>query len=85
MKKALSLLFEFEKWKLEDNNEQKYKMRMNEFIKRRCCNNNVNLFCIFCSEKDITVRGDIEDAVITTVNNGLPFVEKDKSLKKYFI
>ncbi|ETO22586.1 hypothetical protein RFI_14607 [Reticulomyxa filosa] len=85
MKKALSLLFEFERWKLEDNNEQKYKIRMNEFMERRCCNNNVNLFCIFCSEKDITVRGDIEDAVITTVNNGLPFVEKDKCLKKDFI
>ncbi|ETO16148.1 hypothetical protein RFI_21209, partial [Reticulomyxa filosa] len=65
-----------------DSNKQKCKMRMNEFIERRCCNNNVNLFCIFCFEKNITVRGDIEDAMITTINNGLPFIEKDKYLRR---
>ncbi|ETO01235.1 hypothetical protein RFI_36205, partial [Reticulomyxa filosa] len=31
---------------------------------------------------NITVRGDIEDAVITTINNGLPFVKKDKDWRR---
>ncbi|ETO29294.1 WD-40 repeat protein [Reticulomyxa filosa] len=78
--KTYSLLFEFEEWKSKDNNEQKYKERNNEFIEKRCYNDHVNLFCIFCSEKNLTGRSDIEDSVINTVNNGLPFVEKDKNM-----
>ncbi|ETO02200.1 hypothetical protein RFI_35236, partial [Reticulomyxa filosa] len=49
--KAIVSLFEFEQWKFRDNNEQNYNRRMNEFLERRCCNHNVNLFCVFLSEK----------------------------------
>ncbi|ETO18707.1 hypothetical protein RFI_18548 [Reticulomyxa filosa] len=48
--KTFELLFEFEQWKFRDNNEQNYKKRMNEFLEGRCCNHNVNLFCVFLSE-----------------------------------
>ncbi|ETO09952.1 hypothetical protein RFI_27425, partial [Reticulomyxa filosa] len=70
--KTYSLLFEFEEWKSKDNNKQKYKVRMDKFRERRCCNDHVNLFC----------RSDIEDSVINIVNNGLPFVEKDKDIER---
>ncbi|ETO02384.1 hypothetical protein RFI_35052, partial [Reticulomyxa filosa] len=75
--KTLVLLLEFEQWKRQDNNEQKYKKRINEFLEKRCCNHNVNLFCMFRSE---IYKGStsIERAATYTVNNGLPFVEKDK-------
>ncbi|ETO00782.1 hypothetical protein RFI_36658 [Reticulomyxa filosa] len=75
--KTIELLFEFEQWKHQDNNEQKYKKRINEFLEKRCCNHNVNLFCMFRSEIYKGSTG-IKRAATYTVNNGLPFVEKDK-------
>ncbi|ETN97311.1 hypothetical protein RFI_40220, partial [Reticulomyxa filosa] len=76
---AFELLFEFEKWKFRDNNEQNYKKRINEFLEKRCCNHNVNLFCIFLSES--YKRTEIEHATLNIVNSGLPFVEKDRKYK----
>ncbi|ETN98267.1 hypothetical protein RFI_39243 [Reticulomyxa filosa] len=77
---TMQLLKVFEQWKFQDNNEQKYKNKMNKFLERRCCNHNINLFCIFIyqayNEKKV-----IEAATSETVNDGLPFVEKDKAQK----
>ncbi|ETO01161.1 hypothetical protein RFI_36279 [Reticulomyxa filosa] len=75
--KAIKLLFEFEQWKFLDNNEQNYNKKMDEFLERRCCNHNVNLFCIFFSEKYKNWTA-FEHAELNIVNNGLPFVGKDK-------
>ncbi|ETN98010.1 hypothetical protein RFI_39512 [Reticulomyxa filosa] len=75
--KTFELLFEFDIWKSRDNNEQKYKKKMNEFVNKRCCNHDVNLFLIFYSEK-YKGRSAIKNATAYTVNDGLPFVEKDK-------
>ncbi|ETO01782.1 hypothetical protein RFI_35657 [Reticulomyxa filosa] len=69
------LLFEFEQWKCQ-NNEQKYKEIMNEYVKRRCCNYQINLFCIFLKKNRLRYT-PIKTAAIT-IQNGLPFVEKDK-------
>ncbi|ETO34643.1 hypothetical protein RFI_02445 [Reticulomyxa filosa] len=76
------LLEEFNEWmKIEDNINQ-YKKIEKKFVERRCCNHHVNLFCIFFVKKEILVeqRTSLEEAVIHTVNNGLPFVEKDKRI-----
>ncbi|ETO09855.1 hypothetical protein RFI_27520 [Reticulomyxa filosa] len=70
--KIMGLLFEFEDWKSKHNNEQIYKDRVNEFMERRCCNHNVNLFFMFLSMWTCD----------STVHNGLPFVEKDKNMDK---
>ncbi|ETO02825.1 hypothetical protein RFI_34588, partial [Reticulomyxa filosa] len=79
---TIVLLSEFEEWKRQDNKkEQKYNQeQIHQFIKRRCNNNNINLFCIFLSEKDILWKKltAIEYAMLNTIHNGLPFVEKDK-------
>ncbi|ETO03318.1 hypothetical protein RFI_34092 [Reticulomyxa filosa] len=80
--KRIKLLFEFEQWKLQDSNKQKYKTRMNEFLKRRCCNHNINLFCIFIYEIILKKNRAIEAATSETVNDCLPFVEKDKIQKQ---
>ncbi|ETO03051.1 hypothetical protein RFI_34360 [Reticulomyxa filosa] len=77
--KTNMLLFVFEQWRFQDNNEQKYKDIINTFLKRRCCNHNINLFCMFFSEID-KGRTAIEHATLTTINNGLPFVSKNKNL-----
>ncbi|ETO16584.1 hypothetical protein RFI_20754 [Reticulomyxa filosa] len=77
MNETIELLLDFEKWKVKDNNEQKYKEKINEFVERRCCNHNINLFSIFFFEK-YKGRKAIEHATINTVNNGLPFVKSDK-------
>ncbi|ETN99350.1 hypothetical protein RFI_38131, partial [Reticulomyxa filosa] len=77
--KRIKLLFEFEQWKFQDNNKQKYKARMNEFLKKRCCNHNINLFCIFICQ---AYNEAIEIATSETINDGLPFVEKDKTQKR---
>ncbi|ETN99355.1 hypothetical protein RFI_38126 [Reticulomyxa filosa] len=79
---AMQLLTAFEQWKLQDNNKQKYKARTNEFLKRRCCNHNINLFCIFICEKALKESSAIEVAISETVNDCLPFVEKDKTQKE---
>ncbi|ETN98405.1 hypothetical protein RFI_39095, partial [Reticulomyxa filosa] len=75
--KTFELLFKFEQWKFRNNNEQNYKKRKDEFLEGRCCNHDVNLFCIFLSKKN-TRRKAIECAKINTINNCLPFVAKDK-------
>ncbi|ETN97699.1 hypothetical protein RFI_39827, partial [Reticulomyxa filosa] len=77
---TMALLFEFEQWKFQKSNEQNYKKRMNEFLEKRCCNHDVNLLCIFVSEK-YKKRTAIEYATLNIVNNGLPFVKKDKKIK----
>ncbi|ETN97939.1 hypothetical protein RFI_39583, partial [Reticulomyxa filosa] len=73
---TIQLLFEFEQWKFQDNNEQNCKKKMNEFLEKRCCNHNINLFLMFF------VKNKISDAIkwstILTVNDSLPFVKKDK-------
>ncbi|ETO28373.1 hypothetical protein RFI_08758 [Reticulomyxa filosa] len=75
--KTIESLFEFEQWKFQDNNEQKYKEKMNKYLERRCCNHHINLFCMFLFKEDQGVN-TIKFAISYTVNNGLPFVKKDK-------
>ncbi|ETO02420.1 hypothetical protein RFI_35016, partial [Reticulomyxa filosa] len=60
-------------WKFRDNNEQNYKKRMNEFLEKRCCNHNINLFHMFF------FKDAIKGSTILTANDGLPFVKKDKN------
>ncbi|ETO03394.1 hypothetical protein RFI_34016, partial [Reticulomyxa filosa] len=72
--KAHELLFKFEQWRFRNNDKQKYKKNINEFLERRCCNHNVNLFCMFLSKKFKAV----EIATIATVNDGLPFIANNK-------
>ncbi|ETO01982.1 hypothetical protein RFI_35457, partial [Reticulomyxa filosa] len=76
--KTTKLLFKFEQWKFQDNNEQKYKKRVNEFLERRCCNHNINYFCMFLSEK--CKAHAVTGATINTIINNLPFVKKDKKI-----
>ncbi|ETN97705.1 hypothetical protein RFI_39821 [Reticulomyxa filosa] len=66
----------FETWKLQSNNIKKYEQKKQEFIEKRCCNHQINLFCIFTVEKKLLSGTSIENAIIFTVNNGLPFVKK---------
>ncbi|ETN97883.1 hypothetical protein RFI_39643, partial [Reticulomyxa filosa] len=68
----------FETWKLQPNNIKKYEKNKKEFIKRRCCNHDINLFSIFLEEKGAIRLTSIEFAAVCTVNDGMPFVEKDK-------
>ncbi|ETN97880.1 hypothetical protein RFI_39646 [Reticulomyxa filosa] len=75
--KTFELLLEFDIWKHQNNNEQKYEKKINEFKNKRCCNRSVNLFCMFFSEKYKTYA--IEGATAYTVNDGLPFIKKDKN------
>ncbi|ETO05011.1 hypothetical protein RFI_32386, partial [Reticulomyxa filosa] len=73
------LLSQFDKWKKNDDNEQKYKKRRKKFIEKRCCNDDINLFCIFLYEKGyLKKQNDIEKSILLTINDGLPFVEKVK-------
>ncbi|ETN99520.1 hypothetical protein RFI_37950 [Reticulomyxa filosa] len=74
---AIQVLFAFEQWKFRNNNEQNYKKRVNEFLERRCCNHNVNLFFIFVSQID-KEQTATERATLDIDCYGLPFVEKDK-------
>ncbi|ETO14968.1 hypothetical protein RFI_22400, partial [Reticulomyxa filosa] len=78
--KAIALLSEFEEWKLRGNNVQKYKKEMCEFLKRRCCNHNVNLFYMFIEKRSLKRQHAMEKSTLSTVNNGLPFVEKDNNI-----
>ncbi|ETN97281.1 hypothetical protein RFI_40250, partial [Reticulomyxa filosa] len=70
--KTIQILFEFEQWKCQNNNEQKYKKRINEFLEKRCCNHNINLFCMFLSKKYKLIA--VEGAALYTVNDGVPFI-----------
>ncbi|ETO00800.1 hypothetical protein RFI_36640 [Reticulomyxa filosa] len=72
---TIQLLFKFEQWKFRDNNKQNYKKKINEFLEKRCCNHNINLFHMFCV-KDKTVDA-IKLSTVITVNDGLPFAGKD--------
>ncbi|ETO34965.1 hypothetical protein RFI_02109, partial [Reticulomyxa filosa] len=74
---TFELLFEFEQWKFQDKNKQKYKKKINKFVKKRCCNHNINLFCMYLSEK-YKGRTAVGHAKTCTVYNGLPFVKKDQ-------
>ncbi|ETN98777.1 hypothetical protein RFI_38710 [Reticulomyxa filosa] len=68
----------FETWKLQSNNIKKYEKNKKEFIERRCCNHDINLFSIFFEEKGFIKYTSIKFATISTINNGMPFVDKDK-------
>ncbi|ETO07197.1 G-protein beta WD-40 repeats containing protein [Reticulomyxa filosa] len=76
---VISVLSRFEKWKMEDANKEKYKQQMNEFVKRRCCNHEVNLLYMFLFEQDY-LKGQtaLQASILSTVINGLPFIDKDK-------
>ncbi|ETO00801.1 hypothetical protein RFI_36639, partial [Reticulomyxa filosa] len=78
MNNTIELLFKFEQWKFQNNNEQQYKKKANKFLEKRCCNHNINLFSIFLAEEGLIKYGSIEFAAACTANNGLSFVEKDK-------
>ncbi|ETO01863.1 hypothetical protein RFI_35576 [Reticulomyxa filosa] len=75
--KAIWLLHEFKKWKFRYDNKQNYKKKINKFLKRRCCNHNINLFFIFFSND---ISNGIKLATVTTVDICLPFVKKDKDI-----
>ncbi|ETO19541.1 hypothetical protein RFI_17689 [Reticulomyxa filosa] len=79
---TFKMLFEFEEWKIRYNNQQKYKEKRDEFVKRNCCNHNINLFCMFLSKR-LKRRIDIELAVACSIANDLPFVENDKETLIY--
>ncbi|ETN97611.1 hypothetical protein RFI_39918 [Reticulomyxa filosa] len=74
---AIEFLSMFETWKLQPNNIKEYEKKKKEFIERRCCNHQINLFCIFVTEKGFLSSTPFENAISFTVNNGLPFVKKD--------
>ncbi|ETO32388.1 G-protein beta WD-40 repeats containing protein, partial [Reticulomyxa filosa] len=77
--KAISVLSLFEKWKMEDANKEKYEQQMNEFVKRRCCNHEVNLFYMFLFEQGyLKEQTALQASILSTVIDGLPFVNKDK-------
>ncbi|ETN97901.1 hypothetical protein RFI_39625 [Reticulomyxa filosa] len=67
----------FESWRKQSNNNKKYEEKKKEFMERRCCNCNINLFSIFTAEMAPQEYTSIELAAIYTIHNGLPFVEKE--------
>ncbi|ETO01078.1 hypothetical protein RFI_36362 [Reticulomyxa filosa] len=75
---TIEFLSMFETWKLQPNNIKKYINKKKEFIERRCCNHDINLLSIFLKEKGALKCTSIEFAALNTVNDGMPFVEKDK-------
>ncbi|ETN97528.1 hypothetical protein RFI_40001, partial [Reticulomyxa filosa] len=72
---TMQLLTAFKQWKFRDNNEQNYKKRMNEFLEKRGCNHNINLFHMFYFKTVDAIKG----STLITVNDGLPFVKKDRN------
>ncbi|ETN98798.1 hypothetical protein RFI_38689 [Reticulomyxa filosa] len=72
----------FKTWKLQPNNIKEYEKRKKEFIERRCCNHQINLFSIFSAEEKNHKYAPIEFATISIIQNGMPFVEKDKNMNK---
>ncbi|ETO08637.1 hypothetical protein RFI_28752 [Reticulomyxa filosa] len=68
----------FQEWMANENNGQKYKARMDQFLERRCCNHYVNLIFIFLEESGKHTA--IEIAGKCTITHGLPFVENDKKI-----
>ncbi|ETO01574.1 hypothetical protein RFI_35866 [Reticulomyxa filosa] len=77
--KTIALLSIFETWKLQSNNIKKYEKNKKEFIEKRCCNHDINLLSIFLKEKEVIRHASIEFAKAYTINDGIPFVEKDKN------
>ncbi|ETN98618.1 hypothetical protein RFI_38874 [Reticulomyxa filosa] len=91
----IEFLSMFETWKLQSNNTEKYKNKKKKFIERRCCNHQINFFCIFVSEKKFSSRTPIENAkllpnyILTnkviinqfgqTIKNKLKFTKKNKT------
>ncbi|ETO00401.1 hypothetical protein RFI_37046, partial [Reticulomyxa filosa] len=75
---AIEDLSIFEAWKIQTNNIKKYEKNKKKFIERRCCNHDINLFSIFLKEERAIGCTSIEFAAAYTVNDGMPFVEKDK-------
>ncbi|ETO01220.1 hypothetical protein RFI_36219 [Reticulomyxa filosa] len=76
---ATLLLSSFEKWKKENNNEERYIQKMHEFVKQRCCNHQINMFCIFIRERAKLSQDIFTLAITHNIINGLPFTEKDKN------
>ncbi|ETO11525.1 hypothetical protein RFI_25851, partial [Reticulomyxa filosa] len=76
---ATLLLSSFEKWKKENNNEERYIQKINEFVKQRCCNHQINMFCIFIRERAKLSQDIFTLAITHNIINGLPFTEKDKN------
>ncbi|ETN98355.1 hypothetical protein RFI_39156 [Reticulomyxa filosa] len=77
------MLHAFEKWR-RNGNDKKYKERMKEFVEERCCNYNINLFCMFLSEKK-PILNAVDFAKSVTVSDGLPFVEKDRNVLNFLM
>ncbi|ETO01493.1 hypothetical protein RFI_35947 [Reticulomyxa filosa] len=75
---TIAYLSIFETWKLQSNNIKKYEKNKKEFIERRCCNHDINLFSVFLEEKEAIGCTAIEFAAAFTMHDGMPFVEKDK-------
>ncbi|ETO34637.1 hypothetical protein RFI_02450 [Reticulomyxa filosa] len=79
---AITHLSAFKAWKMRPKNKKKYKENINKFMRRRCSNNQINLFCIYLAENRLSRHTEIETAIMFTINNCLPFVEKDKKRNK---
>ncbi|ETO07217.1 hypothetical protein RFI_30177 [Reticulomyxa filosa] len=74
-----SMLLSFDEWKRENNKEEQYTEKIDTFVKRRCCNHQINMFSIFFAEKMLYDEQKIMKLVtVYTVIIGLPFVEADK-------
>ncbi|ETN97684.1 hypothetical protein RFI_39842, partial [Reticulomyxa filosa] len=78
---TIKLLFKFEQWKFQNNNKQQYKKKANKFLKKRCCDHDINLFSIFIVKENAIKFTSIEHALLCTVHNCLPFVKKDNKKK----
>jgi len=81
-RKIVQLLGEFDEWKKMNFNEQEYQQFHRKFIKNRCCNYDVNVFCYFLLNCKFDLVGstptDIQFATMVTIIGGLPFSFKDK-------
>ncbi|ETO21561.1 hypothetical protein RFI_15643 [Reticulomyxa filosa] len=49
---AKELLHQFQEWKRKAKNKQKFEELASKFEQKRCCNNEVNLFCYFLFKKN---------------------------------
>ncbi|ETO08227.1 hypothetical protein RFI_29162, partial [Reticulomyxa filosa] len=79
---SIKWLSEFEKWKVQNNNAEIYKLTMHKFYQRRCCNDSLNLFTLFLEDIFKCTTPSLFDIVIRyTADIGLPFVEKDKFIE----
>ncbi|ETO23053.1 hypothetical protein RFI_14130 [Reticulomyxa filosa] len=85
---AVALLSFFKEWSAQSTNTQMYKEKRGEFMKKRCCDDNVNLFCYFLLEENFLPKNQdwtsIQFATKFTVNNGLPFVNNPRITSKQY-